>query len=206
MLDWWNDVVAGVGQLTPADWAGVVGTIIAALIGIIGLARVLSAERGERETARFDNALATLMVALGQRHTDLTEWVNENFPGFRITFRTTEVTGGPPDTDLQIVLEVARMHAPRADSRAMDTLADAINALPTAKVVYQQARLGQIVTEIRAWRAGALRRRAFVARMEEIVAGADRSARDAALEDQEAREERDAAENPDHQPPAGDES
>jgi hypothetical protein len=157
--------------ITIRDWASIAGTIVAALIGVIGLVVTLVWQSRERERATFESALADVMRGLSARHIDLDAWLLETVDvGMRIPMRvhTPEAAGGPSDAPMQALVDAAYMLAPKADRPAMQALADTTFHLKRARISFQQLQLGRLIADIRLWRTGAVSRSKFIAAMQEV--------------------------------------
>lgn len=179
----WEDIADWVGKLTPGDWAARVGTIVAALIGVVGLTIVLVVEARGRYRARVDDMLAVVISALAGRARDLREWTEDVVPSVRFTpdkFTASRqaamdnwqrehrksAPGGPLDADLQAAVEAAWLTGRRRrDRRCLAALADATFSLKRAVNPWQIDRTGRIAADIRRWRSGEVSGREFVRRM-----------------------------------------
>jgi hypothetical protein len=139
-------------------WLQIVGTLLAASIGVVGLWVVLTREQAERRRARMDEALADVMRALGARSADLDEWLDRDI-GMAGTFRITlrgmpDLVGGPTDAPMQTAIDIAWMNARGPERVVLSAIGTATFSLKLGRVTWQQAIVGEIVGDIRKWRTG----------------------------------------------------
>ncbi|MCT1476510.1 hypothetical protein [Microbacterium sp. p3-SID336] len=176
---------------TAGDWAGILGTIIAAFVGVGGLLIVLGVERSGRYVERVDASLAEVIAALGRRAAELDVYTSELFSLNDSHYQQVMVSqrrdarraspGGPLDADLQAAAEVACLAATRRRDRApVEALAAATFDLKQAVTLWQMERAGRIAADVRRWRTGELDSPAFIVRMQEHRDGA-RASGEAAL-------------------------
>ncbi|MEV8172157.1 hypothetical protein [Microbacterium sp. NPDC077486] len=165
----WDSWTAGI-------WASVLGTMVAALIGIVGLVAVLIVEASSRYKERLNSALGSVVVALADRARELDEWsspplsLNDGFPQQQMEIQQRagrrDEPGGPLDTTLHAAAEVASLAATRWWHRKpVSALADATFDLKLAVVAWQIAYAGRMAADVRRWRTGVLSRRKFIAAM-----------------------------------------
>lgn len=153
-------------QLSAADIASVVAVIVAALIGVVGLAIVLAVERHDRYRARLDETLAAVIVGLAARAKERDKWVegDESDRGMWQTQERAHDSVGPLDVDLAAAVEVARLAGRRPRDRpCLNALSDSVVKLGIGSNDWQIKHSAELATSIRKWRSGEIRRGAFVA-------------------------------------------
>lgn len=159
--------------LTVSDWASVGGTIVAALIGVGALAITFGVEARSRYTARLDEALAGVILALAERADSVDRWSDAEASASRLSpvsmdrirWMAINAPGGPSDANVQAAVEIAWLAARGRDRACMSALADATFSLKRAVVTWQVDRSGRVAAAVRRWRTGELPRRAFIEEM-----------------------------------------
>ncbi|WP_157008522.1 hypothetical protein [Agromyces laixinhei] len=138
--------------LVLSDIAQILGTLIAALIGVVGLAIVLGIERRDRYRGGLDGALAVLIAELAEREIALVAWTEE--PAAAQTRELREQTiGGPSAADLEAAVEVACMAAQkRVDRECLQAIREVVQAMRLVPVHEQIATNGMLRMWLRMWR------------------------------------------------------
>ncbi|MCU1408484.1 MAG: hypothetical protein JWM23_564 [Microbacteriaceae bacterium] len=157
--------------MTVADAAQVIGTLVAALIGVAGLAGVLWIEQRTRYKDALDAALAEVMRAFARRATDLEIHRERKWGAMGLRF--PDAPGGPLDADMQSAIEIAWMVARGRDRPVLKSLGDATYALKMGLVSWQIGMLGPLAMDIRRWRTDAIDRAEFI----RIMNGAEEAAK-----------------------------
>lgn len=148
--------------LTASDWFAFLGVIVAAVLGV-GVAvwgQWKARKAAERDS--LDAALASVILALGERAVELEAWAA---PAPEWVVGSQGLTyvrpprggspGGPTDARLQTAVEVAWLLARTQKERAcLEALAGATFYLKLASVRWQVARLGRVAAAVRKWRTG----------------------------------------------------
>lgn len=188
------------------DLIGIAGTIVAALIGVGGLAIVLGVESRDRYRGRLDDTLSGVIAALAQRAEDLEVWadykpapragssqVQPLFDNWERT-RRQAAPGGPLDTGLQAAVEIAWLAAHKAPDRAcLAALGAATFNLKLAIRPWQVERSGRIAADIRRWRTKEIDGQEFISRMDQYAADARGSGEAYEREQAEKRAEQEQA-------------
>lgn len=174
-----DGVCASVPLMGLDTLATIAGTIVAALIGVIGLALVLLTEAKQRYRDRLDVASADVIRALSDRAAQLDAWASESPPATGASsiralgrfMARRDHPGGPIDSDLQAAAEVLWLTARHPNDRApAKALADTTWALKRALVSWQIGRTGSIAASVRQWRVGEITAAQFIAAMADLDA------------------------------------
>lgn len=173
-MDW-------ITELEVRDWAAVVGTIVAALIGVVGVFLALGLERADRYRTRLDDTLADVIRELGERAVALQDYANERPPdtgtsGIRQAWSYSQRLhrpGGPPSDRLDAAVSIAELAARRSsDRRALAALTAMIEDLPVARGEMQLFLLDGTRQAITRWRVGKTGHRKFVEAVTEFALAA----------------------------------
>ncbi len=151
-----------------SDWFPLIGTLLVVLAGLIGLSAVLGAESRRRHNARFDEALAGVMVALGRRAEALEAWSHGEHDSGRTAIRVRSMTDPPSDVDLQTHLDIACMTAPRKHRSTVHMLTNASTMMSHGRVDWQIVRSADLSRLTRKWRTRVIDRAEFVSRLDAI--------------------------------------
>lgn len=166
--------IAPAAALTASDWFAFFGVIVAAVLGVVVAVWGQWRARVAAERDSLNAALASVILALGDRALELQSWVESPKQEAGMSLRVAyfrndrrESVGGPIDARLQTVVEAAWLLAKkRRDLRCIAALADAVYHLKAAPVGWQIARIGQVAASVRAWRTGSVKARQFETAMQ----------------------------------------
>jgi hypothetical protein len=158
------------GHLTVGDIAAVAGTIVGALIGVVGLAAVLGIERRDRYRTRLDEALSAVILGLAVRARERDDWTagadTGQLRGMWMVQERARDSVGPLDVDLPAAVEVARLAGTRREDRTcLHALSDTVVKLGIASNAWQVTHSAHLATLIRQWRSGEIRPAAFQERV-----------------------------------------